>query len=88
MRLGESQALRRRDLRLEWANGSITRGEVVVPKSKTAAGTGRVIPLSRLVRASLSLWFEQFPAAGQDSFLFPYHKVGTPVPPHAVAGNS
>jgi len=88
MRLGESQALRRRDLRLEWANGSIARGEVVVPKSKTAAGTGRVIPLSRRVCASLSLWFEQFPDAGPDSFLFPSHKVGTPIPPHAIAGNS
>jgi len=88
MRLGESQALRRRDLRLVWANGSITKGEVVVPKSKTAAGTGRLIPLSRRVCASLSLWFDQFPDAGPDSFLFPLHKVGTPVPPHAVAGNS
>jgi len=76
MRLGESQALRRRDLPLDWASGSIARGEVVVPKSKTAAGTGRVIPLSRRVCASLSLWFEQFPEAGPDTFLFPYHKVG------------
>jgi integrase len=40
MRLGETQALRRRDLHLEWANGAITRGEVVVPKSKTAAARG------------------------------------------------
>jgi len=81
MRLGETQALRRRDLRLEWANGSIVRGEVVVPKSKTAAGTGRLIPLSRRVCACLSLWLERFPEAGPDSFLFPYHKVG-------LAGNS
>jgi integrase len=47
-----------------------------------------VIPLSRRVCASLSLWFEQFPGAGLDSFLFLYHKVGTPVPPHAFASNS
>ena len=76
MRLGESQALRRKDLWLGWANGSIVRGEVVVPKSKTAAGTGRVIPLSRRVCACLSLWLERFPDAGPDSFLFPFHKVG------------
>jgi integrase len=81
MRLGETQALRRRDLRLEWGSGSIMRGELVVPKSKTAAGTGRVIPLSRRVCACLSLWLERFPEAGPDSFLFPYHKVG-------LAGNS
>ena len=81
MRLGESQALRRKDLRLEWADGSIVRGELVVPKSKTGAGTGRVIPLSRRVCACLSLWLERFPDAGPDTFLFPFHKVG-------LAGNS
>jgi integrase len=88
MRLGESQALRRRDLRAIWEKGVILRGEVVVPKSKTPAGTGRVIPLSRRVCALLSLWFEQFREAGPDAYLFPYHKVGTPIPPHAVAVNS
>jgi integrase len=88
MRLGESQALCRRDLCLVWDKGAIVRGEVVVPKSKTPAGTGRVIPLPRRVCASLSLWFDQFPEAGPDSYLFPYHKVGTPIPPHAVCGNS
>jgi len=76
MRLGETQTLRRRDVRLEWTAGSIVRGEIVVPKSKTAADTGRVIPLSRRVCACLSLWLERFPDAGPDSFLFPYHKVG------------
>ena len=35
MRLGETQALRRNDVRLEWANGSIVKGEVTVPRSKT-----------------------------------------------------
>jgi len=43
---------------------------------KTAAGTGRMIPLSRRICACLSLWLERFPEAGPDSFLFPYHKVG------------
>ena len=40
-----------------------------------------MIPLSRRVCACLSLWFERFPEAGPDSFLFPFHKVG-------LAGNS
>jgi len=61
--------------------GSIVKGELVVPKSKTAAGTGRVIPLSRRVCACLSLWLERFPNVEPDSFLFPLHKVG-------LAGNS
>ena len=81
MRLGETQALRRKDLSLGWKDGVIQHGEIIVPKSKTAAGTGRVIPLSRRVCACLSLWLERFPEADLDSFLFPYHKVG-------LAGNS
>ena len=81
MRLGETQALTHKDLRLVWKDGAIQRGELTVPKSKTAAGTGRVIPLSRRVCACLSLWLERFPDAGPDSFLFPSHKVG-------LAGNS
>jgi integrase len=76
MRLGETQALRRKDLSLAWKDGAIQRGEITVPKSKTAAGTGRVIPLSRRLCACLSMWLERFPGAGPDSFLFPYHKVG------------
>ncbi len=81
MRMGETQALQRKDLSLAWKDGMIQRGEITVPKSKTAAGTGRLIPLSRRVCASLSLWLERFPEAGPESFLFPYHKVG-------LAGNS
>jgi integrase len=81
MRLGETQALRRKDLSLVWKDGAIQRGEITVPKSKTAAGTGRLIPLSRRACACLSLWMERFPEAPPDSFLFPYHKVG-------LAGNS
>jgi len=81
MRLGETQALRRKDLSLAWKDGAIQRGQITVPKSKTAAGTGRMIPLSHRVCACLSLWLERFPEAVPDSFLFPYHKVG-------LAGNS
>ena len=81
MRLGETQALRQRDLSLVWKGGAIQRGEITVPKSETAAGTGRVIPLSRRVCACMSLWLERFPDAGPDSFLFPSHKIG-------LAGNS
>ena len=76
MRLGETQALRRRDLSLVWRDGAIQRGEITVSKSKTAAGTGRVIPLSRRVCACLSLWLERFPGAGPDSYLFTFHRIG------------
>jgi integrase len=81
MRLGETQHLRRRDLSLVWKDAVIQRGEITVSRSKTAAGTGRMIPLSRRACACLSMWMERFPEAGPDSFLFPFHKIG-------LAGNS
>ena len=80
MRASEVQSLRQRDLRLNWSNETIVNGEVVVPKSKTPAGTGRLIPLSGRACACLTLWVARFPEATLDSYLFPYHKVG-------VAGN-
>jgi integrase len=71
MRLGESQNLRRKDLSLVWKVGAIQRGEITVAKSKTAAGTGRVIPLSPRACACLSMWMERFPEAGPDSLPVP-----------------
>lgn len=76
MRAGEVRALRIRDLRLIWKDQQITNGEVIVPKSKTAAGTGRLIPLSKRVCAALTLWMDYFPGATSDSFLFPFHCIG------------
>ncbi|HEY1470884.1 MAG TPA: tyrosine-type recombinase/integrase [Candidatus Acidoferrum sp.] len=81
MRSSEVQALRHQDLKLAWANGNITSGEVIVPKSKTAAGTGRLIPFTRRVCACLSLWLSRSPEAGPGSFVFPFHQVG-------IGGNS
>lgn len=76
MRTSEVQALRIRDLKITWVSGNVASGEVVVPKSKTAAGTGRLIPFTRRVCACLSLWLSRFPNAEPDSFVFPFHQVG------------
>jgi hypothetical protein len=81
MRTSELQEPRQRDLKLNWVEGNITSCEVIVPKSKTAAGTGRLIPFTRRARACLSLWLSRFPLAGPDSFVFPFHQVG-------ISGNS
>lgn len=81
IRTSEVQALRHKDLALTWKDGLIVNGEVVVPKSKTAAGTGRLIPFSRRICACLSLWLYRFPNFAPDSFVFPFHRVG-------IAGNS
>ena len=77
MRAGEVRALRLRDLRLNWDKGQIMSGEAVVPRSKTATGTGRLIPFTKRICASLTFWMGYFPNAGPDSYLFPLYQVGT-----------
>lgn len=76
MRASEVQALRHRDLKLTWIDGNIANGELIVPKSKTVAGTGRLIPFTRRVCACLSLWLPRFPEATPESFVFPFYQVG------------
>jgi integrase len=81
LRPSETRSLRRRDFNLVSRNGAIAEGEIVVRRSKTDAGSGRLIPLTRRVCAALTLWLSRFPDAGQDAFVFPFHHVG-------FAGNS
>jgi integrase len=81
MRASEVQALRQGDLKLTWVNGNIASGEVIVPQSKTVAGTGRLIPFTRRVCACLSLWLSRFAEASPESFVFPFYQVG-------IGGNS
>jgi integrase len=76
LRPSETRALRRRDLNLVWRDGLIAEGEIVVAHSKTEAGTGRVIALTRRAAAALTLWLARFPEAGPDSYVFPFHHVG------------
>ncbi|HEY9157079.1 site-specific integrase [Candidatus Binatus sp.] len=76
LRASELRHLRRRDLHLTWANGFIESGTVVVSRSKTEGGTGRMVPLTRRACAVLSLWLSRFPDAGLDSYAFPQHCVG------------
>jgi integrase len=76
LRPSETRALRRRDLSLAWSNGSIAEGEIIVGRSKTEAGTGRVIPLTRRACAALTLWLSRFSDTGPDAYVFPFHHVG------------
>jgi integrase len=80
LRPSEIRALRRSNLRIQWRDGVITEGEIVVGDSKTNAGSGRIVPLTSRVRASLTLWLSRFSDAGPDAYVFPFHRV-------AVAGN-
>lgn len=54
----------------------IGEGEIIVGRSKTEAGTGRVVPLTRRAAAALTLWLARFPEAALDSYVFPFHRVG------------
>ena len=76
MRASEVRSLRLKDLRLVWTDGIVKSGDLIVPKSKTAAGTGRLIPLTQRVCGILTIWLSRFPNAGPDSYLFPRHKIG------------
>jgi integrase len=75
LRASEIRSLRRRDITLI-RNEDGLEGEIVVRQSKTDAGTGRVIPLTRRAAAALARWFDRFPEAGPDAHLFPLHAVG------------
>jgi len=76
LRAAEIRALQRKDLSLVWKNGVIENGFITVPKSKTPAGTGRTIPLSRRGCAALTLWLSRFSNTDPDAFVFPRHSVG------------
>ena len=76
LRPSESRALRRKDLMLRWEDGAIVEGEIIVSRSKTEGGTGRVVPFTNRARQALSAWLTGFPSADADSYVFPFHRIG------------
>jgi integrase len=81
LRPSETRALRRSNLRLDWRDGAVIEGEVTVGRSKTEAGTGRMVPLTRRGCAALTLWLSRFPNSESGDFVFPFHRV-------AIKGNA
>ncbi|HYK17384.1 MAG TPA: site-specific integrase [Bryobacteraceae bacterium] len=75
LRASEIRGLRRGDVTLI-KNENGLEGEIVVRQSKTDAGTGRVIPLTRRAASALADWFDCLPEAGPDAYVFPRHSVG------------
>ena len=57
--------------RLQWKQVDIFDGVLTVGKSKTDAGTGRVIPLNPAVRRALADWSGQFPDRQPEHYVFP-----------------
>ena len=75
LRASEVRSLRRRDLSLDWRDGVIAAGSLTVPKSKTAAGTGRLVTFTQRACGVLTLWLSRFPEGTADSYVFPSHAV-------------
>jgi integrase len=69
MRLSEVRLLR-------WSQVDFTAETITVGKSKTAAGTGRVIPMTVPLLTCLKSWAAEFPKRRPEEFVFPYERYG------------
>ncbi len=78
LRASEVRALRRGDIKLTYKNGTVVEGYLVVPKSKTEAGKGRMVPLTQRVCGVLSMWLDRFGKQLPSSYVFPKHRVAYP----------
>jgi integrase len=69
MRLGEVRLLR-------WSQLDFIRETITVGKSKTAAGKGRVIPMTKPLLKCLVTWARNFPDRKPEHYVFPYERYG------------
>jgi integrase len=75
LRSEELRLLRWRQIELI-GNSGFPNGSVTVGKSKTRAGAGRVIPLSKTAQRCLMEWRSQFPGAQPAHFVFCSERYG------------
>jgi integrase len=61
---------------LRWAQVDFFANAITVGRSKTAAGTGRMIPLNSRAVAVLTQWRGLFSNAQPDHYVFPHEKYG------------
>ena len=61
---------------LQWGRVDLDRGLITLGKDKTAAGTGRTVPLNARALATLMAWAEQFPNRAPEHYVFPTEKYG------------
>jgi integrase len=64
-----------------WGQVDFFAKSLAVGKSKTAAGTGRIIPLNPRALAALTHWRQLFSGAQPEHYVFPHEKYG-------LAGNN
>lgn len=75
--LALNTGMRYSELRLlRWQQVDLDRQTVRVGKSKTEAGTGRVIPLNDRATKVLQFWADQFPERQPEHFVFPSERYG------------
>ncbi|HEX3645127.1 MAG TPA: tyrosine-type recombinase/integrase, partial [Vicinamibacterales bacterium] len=65
---------------LRWRQIDLTKNNLTVGKSKTAAGTGRVIPLNARATARMVLWAACAPDRKPEHYVFP-RALDTPLTP-------
>ena len=61
---------------LQWGHVDFENRCLKWGKDKTAAGTGRVIPLSKRAMAALTFWATHFPERKPDHYVFPAERYG------------
>jgi integrase len=61
---------------LQWKQLDLAGKMLTVGKSKTRAGTGRVIPLNVRILNVLEMWAAQFPDREPTHYVFPFEKCG------------
>lgn len=61
---------------LQWRNIDFANRCLKFGKDKTAAGTGRVVPLNQRAVATLEFWAQQFPNRIPEHFVFPAETYG------------
>ena len=59
---------------LRWSNVDLLGRTLTVGKSKTSAGTGRLIPLNPRAHAALAHWRTYFPGAKPEHYVFPHEQ--------------
>jgi integrase len=61
---------------LQWKQLDFLNRFLTVGKSKTGAGTGRVIPLNARILSVLEVWAANFPQRQPNHYVFPFEKYG------------
>jgi integrase len=61
---------------LQWRQVDLARRIVTVGQSKTEAGEGRVVPLTRVAHETLVVWCVNFPSRKPNHYVFPSEQYG------------